>query len=335
VLLLGELIARQGALDLPAPVRDELAARLRQEIALELFRREEVRRVVAALGAAGSPFLLFKGTPLAYSLYPEACLRDRGDTDVLVQSKAAAQEAWGVLQELGYERINTPDGELASYQFPCILRGSPVAEMLDVHWAISNTPALRVLSFAELWAHSIAVPELGPAARAPCLEHALLLACLHRLSHVADGDENKLIWLYDIHLLLETLDDDQWRRFLAAAGEKGIAGACWEGVKCAVACFYTPQGGLRRSEELRQLAALPDQQVAVPGTVLERDIAQLRAATGTGERLRLLREYLVPAAAYMQARYRPRWRWLLPWYYLGRIARGTNRRLRGRRARGR
>ncbi len=331
VLLVDQLLAQQEKLNLTPAIVRELTSRLHQEFALEMLRREEVSRVVASLDEAGLSFLLFKGTPLAYTLYPEACLRDRSDTDLLFESKAAAEAAWQVLQGLDYERMNTPGGDLVSYQFPCTLRGGQVAEMLDVHWATSNDVQLRPLSFPELWAHSVAVPGLGLSARSPCHEHALILACLHRLAHVKDGEENKLIWLYDIHLLLQSLDEGQWRRFLHCARDKGVAGACCDGVEHAAACFGTAQRGVHRLEELRQLAALPGQQVLVHATVLARDIAQLRATRGM-RRLRLMREYLFPPVTYMQTKYQPRWRWLLPWYYARRIVQGTARRLCGHRA---
>lgn len=328
VLLTEQLISQQQQLELPLADLRELTTRLHQEFALEMLRREEVSRVTAALGEAGLSFLLFKGTPLAYTLYREACLRDRSDTDILFESKAAAEAAWQVLQGLGYERMNTPGGELVSYQFPCILSGGQVAEMLDVHWATSNAAALRPLSFQELWDQSIAVADLGIPARSPCHEHALVLACLHRLAHVKDGEENKLIWLYDISLLLESLDDEQWQRFLACARDKGVAGACCDGAEQAVDCFGPKVRAAHRLEELRQLAAMPGQQVIAHTTVLERDVAQLRSARGL-RRLQLLTEYLFPPVTYMQTKYQPRWRWLLPWYYAQRIAQGTGRRLRG------
>lgn len=331
VLLTDELISRHRQLELPPANLRELNTRMHQEFALEMLRREEVSRVVTALGEAGLPFLLFKGTPLAYTLYREACLRDRSDTDVLFESKAAAEAAWLVLQGLGYERMNTPGGELVSYQFPCTLSGGQVAEMLDVHWATSNAAQLRPLSFRELWDQSIVVADFGVPARSPCHEHALVLACLHRLAHVKDGEENKLIWLYDIHLLLESLNDKQWQRFLACARDKGVAGACCDGAEQAVDCFGTQVRGVHRLEELRQLAALPGQQVIAHTTMLERDVAQLRSARGV-KRLQLLVEYLFPPVAYMQTKYRPRWRWLLPWYYARRIVQGATRRLRDHRA---
>ena len=250
VLLMSQLLAQGEKVGLPGAVTRQLTARLHQEFALEMLRQEEVKRVVAALENAQLPFLLFKGTPLAYTLYHDACLRDRSDTDLLFDSREAAESAWQVLQGLGYERMNTAGGALVSFQFPCVLRNGRVTEMLDVHWETSNAAQLRPLAFPELWAGAINVPALGPAANSPCHEHALLLACLHRLAHVKDGEENKLIWLYDIVLLLQSLDAEAWQRFLACAREKGVAGACFDGVERALDTFGAGQAGAPRLADL-------------------------------------------------------------------------------------
>jgi len=50
----------------------------------------------------------------------------------------------------------------------------------------------------------------------------LLLACMHRAAHLGvDGPEgNRLIWLYDIHLLASALSPAQWSEFAAHCAAK-------------------------------------------------------------------------------------------------------------------
>ena len=82
---------------------------------------------------------------------------------------------------------------------------------VDLHWRSSNSPALaRLMDYEEMQARAVPVPSLGPAAFAPCPVHALLFACIHRAGHehapmyvdgVAVPVKDRLIWLYDIHLL--------------------------------------------------------------------------------------------------------------------------------------
>lgn len=327
VLLYEKLLARGECIGLPAGEVSRIAGRYRQECALEMLRQGELLRVMHALTRAGLPFLLFKGTPLAYTLYREPCVRARCDTDILLPDRQAAETAWRVLQGLGYVRMNTAEGELLSYQFPCSLVSAMHSVMLDVHWAISNSAALRCLSFQELYAASEAVPGLGPGSRAPCPAHALVLACLHRLGHVKDAQHNKLIWLYDIQLLQDVLDDRQWCQFLDCVQEKGLGSACRDGLQQATR-YFGAGGHPGRLDSLRSLATRPGQQFEVATSLLARDLAHLRQQAGIRRRLQLLGEYLFPSAHYMAGRFQPRWRCLLPYYYLKRIALGTARRVR-------
>ena len=334
VLLYQRLLVSREDTKLPAADAAAIAARYKQEAALEMLRQEEVRRVTDALTEAGLPFLLFKGTSLAYSLYPDACLRDRCDTDLLFASRQAAEEAWLALQALGYKRMNTVGGELVSYQFPCTFKMGSHTAMLDVHWAVSNSSQLRRFSFEELWEASVVVPQLGAAARAPCHAHALILACLHRLGHVKDGEHNKLIWLYDMQLLQENMDDTQWLQFMACIESKSLAGACLDGLEQAFEHFGAGAHA-GRLEEVRRLALLPGQQFDQQTSVLARDLAQLRDQPGLRLRLQLLGEYLFPSTDYMATKYHPRWRWLLPYYYVKRMVHGLWQRLHSHQQRGR
>lgn len=326
-LLTHLLLANHDSVKLPDAVFSQLLKRMRHASASEMLRQEEISRVVRELALAGLSPLLFKGTALAYSLYPQPYLRDRCDTDLLFAGRERAEAAWAVLRGLGYERMNAVDGELISYQFPCTLKRGGLTEMLDVHWATSNATQLRRFSFEELRDSAITVPELGPGALAPCHEHALVLACLHRLGHMIDGDQNKLIWLYDIHLLLNSLDENQWQRFAQCVRDKGLAGACLDGIEMAEQVF----GGcanMQRLDDIRELAECPDQQLRHHGSVLARDLAQLHQTSGLGQRCRLLMQHLFPSRDYMLQKYQPRWTWLLPYYYLRRIVSGGGRRFR-------
>ena len=327
VLLFARLLAQAERIGLPAALASEISASYQQAAALEMLRQQELCRVLDALRQSGLRCLLLKGAGLAYTLYDDPCLRDRCDSDLLFADKSEAERAWLTLQSLGYRRLNTAGGELVSCQFPCVRRTRANDSMLDVHWGISNASRLRRLSFQEMWEASIAIPGLGDGARAPCHEHSLLLACLHRLGHVKDGEHNKLIWLYDLRLLLDALSDAQWRRALQGMEHKELGGACLDGLEQA--CLHFGAGRYPdRLGELRQLALMPGQQLRMQSSVLARDISQLREQPGASQRLQLLAEYLFPPTDYMMNRFHPRWRWLLPYYYVRRMAAGMGRRLR-------
>ena len=66
---------------------------------------------------------------------------------------------------------------------------------------------------------------------------ALAIACIHRVAH--HGDEQRLIWLYDIHLLAGALTAAEAEDFLSLAAAKRIRAVCARGCSLAHARFGT------------------------------------------------------------------------------------------------
>lgn len=330
-LLCQALLDQPASLEITDAVLDKARGVVRQITANELLWQDEVAAVTAAMAAGGLSFLLFKGTPLAYTLYPQPWLRNRGDTDILFADAASAERAWLVLSSMGYQRMNTSGGELLSCQFPCtrqLVGGA--SHMLDVHWGTSNHAELRALGFDELLAESVAVPDLGADTRMPCLEHALVLACLHRLAHRHEGEENRLIWLYDIHLLLQGMSDEQWLRFTAIVASKGTGPACREGIERAQQTF----GTVIPAERASQIRTMPvaEGDAISSRSLLQRDLAYLGNQASYRATLQLLRQHLLPPVSYMVQKYQPRSRLLLPYLYLKRAVLGVVRRFKLHRA---
>lgn len=330
------LLGRQLLLDPPNSWPEGLLAALREhlhhETARELLIESELQRLCAALAAGGVRHLLFKGAPLAYTLYPEPHLRTRCDTDLLVpEEQREAAEA--VLTALGYGAdMNAAGGQVASSErmyTRTLLRGVP--HVVDLHWRLSNLQSFsRALDFAALEADALPVPALGPAARMPSLVHALLIACLHRSGHldpprIVEGIEytpgNRLIWLYDLHLLVQCLDERDWTQFAGEAGQRGLRAVCLDGLRTAHEHFGTAVP----ESVLAALAAPGPRELAAghlhPGR-WRRHWLDLRALPDWRSRLHLLREWVFPPPVYMLRKYETTSRTALPWLYLRRVISG-------------
>ena len=118
--------------------------------AIELVRKREIGRVMQAL--AGEDILFFKGTALAYSLYPQPHLRPRLDHDILVRAERAA-DIHAALLALGY-KLHV---QLEIFNEKCFFREDDwgVQHVWDVHSKINNRAAAADLfSFEELWLRS-------------------------------------------------------------------------------------------------------------------------------------------------------------------------------------
>ncbi|MGH7887005.1 MAG: nucleotidyltransferase family protein [Candidatus Binatia bacterium] len=321
----------------PSQVRAELQCATARATAQELIRRRALEEVLASLARRDAVPLLLKGTPLAYTLYPAPSLRSRGDTDLLIQKEDfhAADE---VFARLGYERANTVTGELVSSQRSyCKNDDYGVSHSFDLHWRISNSYVFgETFGFDELWSSSIVIPALGAHARGLGAAHALLLACMHRLTHrqapyyvdgVAYYDSDRLIWLYDIHLLARAMTAGQWERVIEFAAEKGLQEICLDGLQAAA----TSLGASVPAEVEQRLSLRGNRRIKAVASfnvsAWRWELAGIWAARSWRAGLKLLTEHLFPAGSYMSSKYRITNRKFLPCYYFRRAAEGIWKRL--------
>lgn len=315
-----------AGVDAAAAVRQELTPFVRAAVAREVFVQRDLRIVIEALAAEAIPALVVKGSALAYTCYPEPWLRPRVDTDLLVRLGDVAAAA-RVLQRCGYTRSDaTNTGSLVSHQVSFEREDTGgVRQVIDLHWKIVNPQIVAdALPFDDLWSSSRAAPALGDAARVPSAVASIAIACLHRLAHHQGHD--RLVWVYDIHLLTGSLSRTDWAALRDVVCARGIAGLCADGLRAARQCF-----GCELPADIE--AALDEAAIGEPsriyldGQVTKSDVlvSDLKALPTWSGRLRLLREHVLPPPAFMQQRYGTRARMLLPALYLHRLITGASR----------
>jgi hypothetical protein len=311
----------------PAMIASRLLDIQRREVALDLLREQGIREVMAALGRAAVPALLFKGTQLAYTHYPRPDLRPRLDTDVLIAAWDLPR-AHRVLLALGYR----PDVQAGSagvlYQQAYVRQGpEALPHVLDMHWRLANPEVFgHVLSFEEMTAESVCIPQLGQHVRGLGGVHALLVAAVHRVAHHFDDD--RLIWLYDLARVGGGLDADEWRRFHALASARGVLSVCRASLEQAEAVCGPVVPEASRHELLHEpwdgwevTAAYLDARRPHALVVLD----DLRALPDWRGRLRVVRSHMFPPARYMREIYAPRSRAPVAWLYAVRAVRGARR----------
>ena len=336
----GPLLSRQLSLTLPCDRNvtesRRLARELKDEVAVELARKNELVRALNALAESGVTALLLKGTALAYSIYPSPALRPRADTDLLIRSTDRAVTA-RVLSELGYEKPNATSGELVTYQCGYIKRDRfHIDHVLDVHWRISNTQMFsRALDYEELRSRSVPLAALGQHARALAPADALLLACMHRAHHihsqyrvdgVSSSGGDRLIWLYDVHLLIHAMSPRELEEFTRLADKRGMRAICSDGLLRARQCF-----GTRVPEEV--LPSLSRTGPSEPSAAhlragnMRHLLTEIRSLPCWRDRVTLLGEHLFPPPDYMLEKYAVTSRAWLPMLYLQRGIHGTWKRI--------
>jgi len=326
------LHARMASSDWPGPVLQQLRTEALHHAMWELRHQQLLAQALAALNASGVQPVLIKGTSLAYSLYSDPSLRSRADTDLIIAGRDRTR-THELLLSLGYRREPGVSGEHVSYQASYSTTADGASHTLDLHWKISNSALLsRLFSYEEFRREARPLPALCPDAWGPDPVHALLLACMHRAQHrqspyYVDGeahyDANRLVWLYDIHLLALQFDEAQWAKLVALASAKGLRYVCRDGLHSAATRLHTPCPPAVMSA----LAAGPTEEA--PARYFHRgDLGRMwmnfLALQGLGRRVRFARELLFPPAAYMHERFGAA---ALPWLYLRRAWRGLLKRV--------
>ncbi len=316
----------------PRQVWEELSDVARTRAAEELLRKAEIRRVVAALADAGIRPILLKGTPLAYTMYDSPASRSRADTDLMV-SAADVEAARQVMRSLSY--VETVQCHELLSQFEVQQRDRfGVVHAFDVHWNISTQPVFAdLLPYDTLLRRAIAVPALGESAFAPCRVDALLLSCVHPAMH--HRNDERLLWILDIHLLASGLSAAERNEFQELARARKVTAICRRALEQARALFNTPVDADLIAGLNREAAPEPSARyLASERRWHHETLASLRALPRLGDRARLLREVLLPSPGYMLGAYglrdKPLGPWLLPALYVHRNVHGAWKILAGK-----
>lgn len=284
-------------------VREELDSEYKALVALEMLRRQEAQGLLRKFSEAGIDAILLKGTALAYGLYREPALRTRTDTDLLI-APAAKDKAFALLQAQGYASPNGISGEYVSTQKLFMKRDQGVQHAIDLHWQISNAQVFaQQFSFDELWRSAFEVPALGMGARRLSDVDALIHACLHRAAHARYGDQDRLQWFYDMHLLAAEMDRTQWDAFSERARQKGMAAICTDALQRCVRLLQSqiPADVIQALGNVRGEYELSAPLLTAGGLRLA--MINFRALPTWRARARLLREQALPHTSYMRARY--------------------------------
>ncbi|MBL0141405.1 MAG: nucleotidyltransferase family protein [Betaproteobacteria bacterium] len=304
---------------------------VRAQAIYEMASRVELSRVLDAFAQSGIKALLLKGTPLAYTHYNNAALRPRGDTDLLVP-RGAKEEVEAILERLGYTRFPGVTGDYITYQSLWIRTDAlGVAHDLDLHWRVNNSQVLaKLFDYEELETRAMELPALGARAYGLAPVDALLFACMHRSGHrnapyyidnVPYPATDRLIWLYDIHLLVSRMSEDELLEFVALAASKRMKAICRDGLVRSMECFRTVVSDPVLRALVPSGAVEPSARYCNEGRVLQM-VDDFFALETLRARASWLREQAFPPAEYMRGKYEgAAWSWL-PWLYARRAAHG-------------
>jgi hypothetical protein len=310
--------------DWPEAVRRALARTAHLAAAIEIVRSHEIAAVLEALASCGIHPILLKGAALAHVVYDSPALRPHADTDLLIRRRDV-DAVRAAMREIGYSESLLSDGELIFCQFQMIKRDRfAIDHVFDFHWKISMQSLFAdALTYDELAAGAVPVPALGGHARTAAGVPALLLACIHPVMH--HRNDERFIWLYDIHLLASRLSGGDLERFARLAIDKQMAAICARQLGVTAARFGTAIPDRLMADLSERAGVEPSAAYLEPSRRWHHELAaNLGGLPRLGDRVRLLREVLFPGRGYMLTAYglAPWGSIFLPALYLHRCARG-------------
>jgi len=317
-LIYGVVESNRGWNGWPDRIREELLKASRSAAAQDMLRSHTLEKLLTEFDKQGIRVLIIKGAALAVTLYEHSRLRTRSDTDLFIHF-GDIERVCSSLSDLGLE-ILTP--VYKNHQFVCAKKTTHGSLHFDIHWRIQNAPQYaRVISFDEAWAKSVPVPGMAGAHMLNGVD-ALLLACLH-LKGSQHHDEDRLIWLYDIHLLASSLSIESWNEFQRMVVEKGVGAACLDGLLKSRDSFSTeiPPGFIAALEASHPV------QGRFASSNLALLIDDLRCLPGLRSRSILLKELFLPSPSALMARYEKGNRAWLPILYIRQVLGGVAKRL--------
>ncbi|HSU13331.1 nucleotidyltransferase family protein [Longimicrobium sp.] len=186
---------------LPAEVSAELRARNRDEVHRALRLAAELRRLLAALGAAGIEVLAYKGPALAVQAYGDLSLRSFVDLDLLVRP-GDVPRALGVLDAQGYAPALALSPAQERYfrrvdgDYPLVHRQTEL--LVELHARVSSERFCMPVETHGLMRRAQSVPVGGGAMRTLGDDDLLLVLCVHGAKH----RWKRLEWLAAVAALL-------------------------------------------------------------------------------------------------------------------------------------
>jgi hypothetical protein len=174
---------------------------------------------------------------------------------------------------------------------------------VDAHWRISAMPLFSgAFEFDELFEMSVALPALGAHARGLAPVHAFAHASIHRASNVCSGIGDRLKWLYDLHLLAQRFNADDWDRLLDVCRERGLCGV----VPVAIGATAAEFGPVVPADVVAALAAGRESESLDASRLRDWGYVQrqnLRALPTLSLRVRWLWQRVFPSKGYLRELY--------------------------------
>ncbi len=311
---------RGWPVEMPDNVRQILSQEFYNAAANGSLMFSELEHVLLGLEKHGIQVVLLKGAALAVTIYPDVALRPMADLDLLIRP-SDLQAAVGVVEALGYTSENPPLRRGLEHLFfyeTNFQGGDRSLTHLELHWDLVGGEGSRYRpDIGWFWAQTRPL-RVGSA---PALVLTPTAHFLHATVHAVlkhGGEATRLLWLYDLHLIIAQCQDLDWNQLVGRAQEFHWAPAVNAVLRELCQLFATPLPawvlealGHADDPETEDLVA----RMALHERSRTSGALKHLAFLDWSSRLRWLTAVVFPDRDYMRWRYEPRHPWLCALYY--------------------
>ncbi len=291
---------------------------------LNNFIDHEATNVLKLLKKEKIDVVVLKGFSLAQQVYSAPYLRPKTDIDILIRAEDS-ENIKQIFQSLGYSNPRGWEPKAIINQFSykkTLAKGINV--YFDIHLKISNSKRIEnILNYKDLLrsANTTTIDGINLIN----IPHALTHAVFHLLGHKASGDMVKLIWYYDIYLLIKAATDNEKQELITLINNTGLANLMTNTLK--LTAQYFPSKEL--AALLKELEYMPfddnynyllGNTSGVKGLWLT-----LQATNSLKEKVSVIKETAFPPPAEIYVKYGKHTKWPLSVLYIRRIISGSLR----------
>lgn len=284
------------------------------------------KELLNALAQKNIQVVVLKGFSLGYQVYSTPYLRPKTDVDILISStdKIAVLETF---KALGYSNPRGWEPQAIINQFSMKKTLSKGVNVLfDVHLKISNSKQIEnILNYQELIqsANTTLLPNINLINK----PYALIHAIFHLLHHKSSGDLIKLIWYYDLYLIIEQLDSNEIEQLKTIITTTGLAFLVQHTLVLTIEYFPSDQiNNLIQWCETPNINATSESSynyLLGNATGIRGLWLSICATKGMTNKVAIIKETAFPPAAEIHRKYGEQSAWPLPLLYVRRIFTGS------------
>jgi|GEM_PF-1495814 len=246
---------------LPSSIREAWEDEYNRQLARTVLEQDCLNRILRALAQEGIQPIVLKGSHLSQEYYPHPALRPCDDIDLLIKPEDKLPVSL-IIQEAGFSVIEETSTAMKFSR-------DNTEIFLEIHTNL-QTPDRRNPSFeimiVDFWNNSLPARIADQPAR--ILSPAINL--LYLAAHLSHHSFSRLIWFYDLYLIMEKENNDIDWEFLADRSRK---------YRCRTLIYYpflftgTLFGSTAPSTVLRELAPSTTKKLLIrpflrPGLIL-------------------------------------------------------------------